>query len=211
MNCPRCRSDLIRYREIGFFGATAFQCVRCGFQWFEMEKLRSVVDFERELKILWEDLKVYALHAIGVWIAASIVYFFMIVRDPLIAILSLQLNEWLLLALSVLGMGAIIGFALWTAIFISGLRWPRTPAVHIFLPLISAAVLGGMQGLWWGRPDFVFSSAGIVLRNEIARMIIGALLGMCITPLVIVRSSSVLRQKGLRPPLKLPEDIRWRF
>lgn len=210
MNCPRCGSELIRYREIRFYGATAYQCARCGFQWLDMGRPRSVVDFERELKSLWEGYKVYILHAIVVWTIASIVHFFLVVRDPLIAILSLR-SEWLLLALTVLGMGINLGFALSTAILISGWWCPRTPAIHVILPLISAAVLGGMQGLLWGHPDFVFSSAGIVLRNEVARVITGALLGMCVTPIVIVRSSNVLKQKGLRPPLKPLEDDRWRF
>jgi hypothetical protein len=172
---------------------------------------RSVVDFEHELKTLWENFKVYALHAMAVWIVASIVYFFLVVHDPLMTILSLKLIEWLSLALSVLGMGTILGFALYTALLISGWGWPRITAVHIFLPLISAAVLGGMWGLWWGNPDFILFSIGIALRNEFVRVITGALLGMCVTPIVIIRSSNVLRQKGLRLPLKRPEDNRWRF
>jgi len=196
------------YKEIGFIEGMTCQCVQCGFRWVQMGRLHQSINFKRELSDLWESYKVYVSHGVVVWPIASIVHFLVSVQDPWIAVVSLK-SGWWILGLAIFCIGIAIGFALSNAILFSGRYWPETPAVHIVLPLLCAAFVGAMQGLLWGYTNFVFFTAGIILRSESIRMISGALLGMCVTPIIIVRSSNILGKKGLRPKLKPPEDDRW--
>ena len=175
-----------------------------------MGRPQPVVEFEREMRALWQINVIYILHGVVVWAIASAIHFLLAVRNPLSACMLLQ-TGWLQFIFSVLGMGILLGLTLSMAILISGMWFPRTPVVHIALPLLCAGFLGAVQGAFWGHPDFVFSTTGVMLRSEATRITVGLLLGLCATPIIIVRSSKACRRRGLIPDRpSSEEDSRWR-
>lgn len=214
MICPACGFDNIGFDNIGlrngiFFFNTGYKCKRCGFTWFGAERSQAI-DAIPVFKFLWASYKVYILQSLLIWIFASAIQFFLVARDPLSAVLSLG-DIWLPFALSIVSLGGILGVILSSGILIAGWFWPSSQKIHIFIPLMGAAILGGFQGLLWGKNDFILSLAGISLRDDLTLVISGVLLSIFATPIIIVRSYGILKQKGLRPSLKASEDKRWQF
>jgi hypothetical protein len=112
---------------------------------------------------------------------------------------------------TVLLAGIILGVGISTSLLIGGRYWPNTKTVHIIFPLLCASLVGAAQGIIWASPEFIFSQADIILRNQLIVIIAGVPLGLLSTPIIIIRSSNVLRKKGLRPDLRQPdEDDRWK-
>jgi len=183
------------------------QCEYCGFRWIQMGKPSDLVKFEKEVRYWWESHKAYVLHGVITWGIANIPYFFLAVKEPCKAILTLK-TGWILLILFALGYGILIGFLLWESLAFAG-RWSKKPWIHILLPLICAFSLGCWYGIVWGSPRFVFLSKGIVLRNQIFLCITAGIFVLLITPIIIIRSSRVVKRKGLRPEIFSERDERW--
>lgn len=197
MKCQRCGSNRIRYREIRFMDTVECVCSECEFHWMQMGKPQSGAEFKSNIVSLWESWKVYVSHAVIVWFIVSILHFLVALPHPIDAISTIR-EGWISLSFSVIFIGISLGFVLSNAILISGRFWPQKPAVHIALPLFCAASVGILQGILWLDPNFVLSTSNIMLRSEIVVLISGTLLALLSTPIIIVRSSSVLRRKGLR-------------
>lgn len=206
MECLRCGSARIVGQPISYMASTSrCQCLDCGFQWLYSGKQtlpgspqQPGIDFAREVKDFWRSGRVYAANAVMSWLPASLLMFMLTVRSPWQAATHLK-DGWLLMLLTVIGAGILLGFVLATAIFISGAGWPQTRAMHVLLPLTCAALLGAIQGFLWGYASFVFAAKDIALREVAARTIIGAVLAMGVTKTIIVRSARYLRKIGLRP------------
>ncbi|MBI3933974.1 MAG: hypothetical protein HY316_04730 [Acidobacteria bacterium] len=176
-----------------------------------MGRPRFMVELEREVEEYCARLKTYCRHGLVVWAIAGTFHFLVAVVNPLDTIFSLTAKSGVGLVGLVLSMGVVLGMCLTHALGIAGRWWPHIPALHIAIPLISAAMVGTMHG-WllagWGK---MVLDASIVLRSPNLSAIVGALLAMAATPVIIVRSSGVLRRKGLRPAIRHAEDPRWRF
>lgn len=206
MQCPRCGAGSFMRRDIGFIEGMECRCYQCGFRWIQMGRTQSGFEFERKLRDLWETNKVYGFHGLVIWLIASGMLFLLTMRNPISAFLNLG-DGWLIFMLTVLLAGIFLGVGISTSLLIGGRYWPNTKAVHIILPLAYASLVGVIQGLLWASPEFILSH--ILQRSQLV-IIAGVLLGLISTPIIIIRSSNVLRRKGLRPDLIQPKDDRWR-
>jgi hypothetical protein len=145
-----------------------------------------------------------------VWSIAGALQFLLLIRDPLQALATLGVGRWLVLVTGLLGTGVFLGWSLLSALRLAGRHFPRTPWVHVALPLLFAATVGGLYGAVLAGLERKWPGANLSSHGDGLGVVLGAVLGMLVTPIIIVRSSSVLRSKGLRPELPGPADSRWR-
>jgi DNA-directed RNA polymerase subunit RPC12/RpoP len=202
MQCLKCGSKFVGFKEVGYMEATCYQCQHCGFKWVGMGRPRPVVGQENALKERWESYKVYLLHGVVVWSILSIGHL------GISCLLSWGEQRsfgsiWLGVGWTVGIYGVLLGLAICWA-----LRHTRRRFFIFALPLLSAALVGGAQGASFFDTFFFLSQ--VSSWKKYLLIMAGAVLAMTATPIIIHRSSKILRHRGYRGEEPSPGDPRWR-
>lgn len=189
MRCGNCgRSGGIYYFRLGYMNGTGYQCQYCGFKWMEMGRPRHEIEFEKALKERFDSYRAYMLLGIVVWGIASVfhlvaTYLFLTVPVSLKSVIPQVL-------IIVLGFGIVMGWTLCRALRFIGKY--RNQKLIIRVPLLFAAIIGGLQGWVLYKtlfPNFLNSGLTLLIAS-------GILLGLAVTPIIIVRGSKIRKQKG---------------
>lgn len=206
MNCPRCghkSPSLLTDRTLN--QPPVYVCLRCGLRW----RRGRGINWELEL-ISWAGTQtIYILHALVIWSIVNVALFFIFFQQVGAALThpATWLGRFALISLMT---AVTLGSLVQTSLLLSGWLYPHSPKVHIFVPLMTATVIGAANGVGVGLPGFYAEEAGLTPRALAIRLIAGALGAMLATPPIIIRSSRLGAKRGLRPPIPTStEDARW--
>lgn len=150
---------------------------------------------------------VYLFHGGVVWLIAGAVYFLVAVEGPWRYLLPPGKPIAVHSLLTLLA-GELLGIAIYLALKI-GDQFPENRSLHVMLPLFVSAV----GGVWYAQtiatPALYPGGAVLPIRSETLRMVTGAILGLLVTPVIIVRSTRMSVRLGFRQPVAQERDARW--
>jgi hypothetical protein len=208
-----CGSEAVFGRDVGYMDATICQCPHCHHQWIQMGRRRHLREEQSlAMREWWSTVWIYCLHGVFVWPIFSLVHFLIVVPHPIKIVVEFGPRVGgIVLGLAAAG-GVCLGYGLQSALNWTSRLWPAVRAMHVLVPLLVAAVAGGLYGgilSQLGESDPGLREVGFTARAQWFSMTLGAAFGMLATPIIIVRGSKVLARKGLRRPLPKPRDPRW--
>jgi hypothetical protein len=207
MNCPRCgykSPSLLIDRTLSH--PPAYVCFHCGLRWRQrVQRINWELEF-----FSWAGTQIiYILHALLIWSIVNVPLFFILFQH-VGAVLTQPASGLIRFTLITLLTAVTLGSLVQISLFLSGWLYPQRPMVHIFVPLVTAAVIGAAHGVAVGLPGFYVAAASPIPRALSIRLIAGALGAMLATPAIIIRSSRAGAKRGLRPSLPTSnEDARW--